>query len=191
VGHYSSLDDKELVAAALRDRNAFAQIVRRYEAPLARYVQRLLGGTGQSAEDVLQDVFLKVYVNLNDYDRTRAFGPWIYRIAHNEAMSFLRRRSGEAYVISGEEGMLLLDRALDGFSALDALDRSRIEAAIRKAIGGLDLRYRDALLLRFLEEKSYEEVADILEIPMGTVATLIDRGRKRLRQSLEKIGVKP
>jgi RNA polymerase sigma-70 factor (ECF subfamily) len=191
VGHYSSLDDQELVAAALRDRNAFAQIVRRYEAPLARYVQRLLGGTGQSAEDVLQDVFLKVYVNLNDYDRTRAFGPWIYRIAHNEAVSFLRRRSGEAYVISGEEGMLLLDRALDGFSALDALDRSRIEAAIRKAIGGLDLRYRDALLLRFLEEKSYEEVADILEIPMGTVATLIDRGRKRLRQSLEKIGVKP
>ena len=187
---YSSLDDRELIAAALRDRNAFALIVRRYEPPLSRYLRRLLGGS-QSIEDVLQEVFIKVYVNLNDYDRARPFSPWIYRIAHNEAVSFLRKRRAEPYVISGEEGMLLIERVMDGFKVQEELDRSRIGALIREAIRSLERRYRDAVVLRFLEEKSYEEISEILEIPMGTVATLINRGKKRLRRSLDQLGIKP
>ncbi len=179
------------MAAALRDRNGFTLIVRRYELPVSRYVRRLLGGSGQSAEDVLQDVFLKVYVNLNDYDQTRPFTPWIYRIAHNEAMSFLRKKRAERYVISGEEGMLILDRVSDGFNIQEEIDRLRLENCVRSAIGNLEPRYRDALVLRYLEDKSYEEISEILELPMGTVATLINRGRKRLRRNLEEIGVKP
>ncbi len=191
VDHHLSLDDPELVAAALRDWNGFALIVRRYELPVSRYIRRLLGGSGQSAEDVLQDVFLKVYVNLNDYDQTRPFTPWIYRIAHNEAISFLRKKRAERYVISGEEGMLILDRVSDGFNVQEAIDRLRLENCVRSAIGNLEPRYRDALVLRYLEDKSYEEISEILELPMGTVATLINRGRKRLRRNLEEIGVKP
>ena len=187
--HHTSLDDRELVAAALRDRNSFALIVRRYEPQLSRYLRRLLGWSSQSTEDVLQEVFVKVYLNLNDYDRARPFSPWIYRIAHNEAMSFLRKRRAEPYMISGEEGMLLLDRMLDGFDVQEAIDRSRLEEWVRTEIGKMDPKYRSALVLRYLEEKDYKEIAEILRVPMGTVATLINRGRKRMRRNLEKIVV--
>ena len=187
--HHTSLDDRELVAAALRDRNSFALIVRRYEPQLSRYLRRLLGWSSQATEDVLQDVFVKVYLNLNDYDRTRPFSPWIYRIAHNEAMSFLRKRRAEPYMISGEEGMLLLDRMLDSFDVQEAIDRSRLEEWVRTEIGKMDPRYRSALVLRYLEEKNYKEIAEILRVPIGTVATLINRGKKRLRRNLEKIVV--
>lgn len=191
MDHDPSLDDRALVSAALRDRNAFALIVRRFEPSLSRYVRRLLGRSGQSTEDVLQDVFIKAYVNLNDYDRTRPFSPWIYKIAHNEAMSFLRKRRAEPYAISGDEGMRMLQGVLDEFDAPAALDQSRMETWIRNAIGGLDPRYRAVLVLRYLEEKSYDEISEILEIPMGTVATLINRGKKRLKKNLEATGVAP
>ncbi|MCG8546657.1 MAG: sigma-70 family RNA polymerase sigma factor, partial [Alphaproteobacteria bacterium] len=191
VENHSSFDDRTLVSAALRDRNAFALIVRRFEPPLSRYVRRLLGRSGQSTEDVLQDVFIKAYVNLNDYDRSRPFSPWLYKIAYNEAMSFLRKRRAEPYAISGDEGMRMLQGVLDDADAPAALDQSRMETWIHDALGGLDRRYRDVLVLRFLEEKSYDEISEILEIPMGTVATLINRGKKRLKRNLEATGVVP
>lgn len=189
--HQSSLDDGALVAAALLDKQAFSMIVRRYEPPLSRYVRRLLGRSGQSVDDVLQDVFIKVYVNLNDYDRSRPFSPWIYRIARNEALSFLRKRRAEPYLLSGEEGMLMLERVLDEPTVLEVLDRSRIGTWIRKLIAGLDPSYRDVFVLRYLEEKSYEEISEILEIPMGTVATNINRGKRQLKRDLDAIGIKP
>lgn len=189
--NHSSFDDRTLVSAALRDRNAFALIVRRFEPPLSRYVRRLLGRSGQSTEDVLQDVFIKAYVNLNDYDRSRPFSPWLYKIAYNEAMSFLRKRRTEPYAISGDEGMRMLQEILEDADAPAAVDQSRMETWIHDALAGLDRRYRDVLVLRFLEEKSYDEISEILEIPMGTVATLINRGKKRLKRNLEATGVVP
>ena len=189
--NHSSFDDRTLVSAALRDRNAFALIVRRFEPPLSRYVRRLLGRSGQSTEDVLQDVFIKAYVNLNDYDRSRPFSPWLYKIAYNEAMSFLRKRRAEPYAISGDEGMRMLQEILEDADAPAALDQSRMKTWIHDALAGLDRRYRDVLVLRFLEEKSYDEISAILEIPMGTVATLINRGKKRLKRNLEATGVVP
>lgn len=182
-------DDGALVREALRDRDRFALIVRRYAPPLSRYLGRLLGASTQSTEDVLQDVFIKVYLNLNDYDQTRPFSPWIYRIAHNEAMSFLRRRRREPYTIAGDEGKLLLERVLDGFDVHDFIDQSRLDNAVRAALGDLDSKYRGALVLRFLEDKSYREISEILRLPMGSVATLINRGKKRLKRNLERAGI--
>jgi RNA polymerase sigma-70 factor, ECF subfamily len=177
-------DDRQLAEAALHDKQAYAALVRRYETVLGRYVKRLLGRHGQSAEDVLQDIFIKAYVNLNDYDRSRPFSPWIYRIAHNEAISFLRKRSAEPQVIAGEDALLILDRVADGEDPGAAWQRTRTDNDIRKALSALDQRYRDVLVLRYLEEKSYDEIADILEIPPGTVATLINRGLKKLKAPL-------
>ena len=102
--------DQDLVAAALRERNAYALIVRRWQPVLSRYLRRLLGQSAEAAEDVLQDVFIKVYVNLNDYDRARPFGPWIYRIARNEALSFLRKRKTEPPLVTGEDAQIIIER---------------------------------------------------------------------------------
>ena len=180
----SPSDDGLLVAAALRDRHAYAALVRRYESVLGRYVRRLLGRHGQSTEDVLQDIFIKAYVNLNDYDRSRPFAPWIYRIAHNEAVSFLRKQRAALQTINGEDALLILERVTGGDNPEDNLQNSRTQGDVRKALSQLDQRYRDVIVLRYLEEKSYDEIADILELPPGTVATFIHRGLKQLRTPL-------
>jgi RNA polymerase sigma-70 factor (ECF subfamily) len=186
----SSLADHELVAAALREKAAYAFIVRRFEAVLSRYVRRLLGRNESAAEDVLQEVFIKVYLNLNDYDQTRPFGPWIYRIARNEAFSFLRKRKAEPGFVTGEDALLIFERIGDGSDLQETRDAARIERQVRAAIESLDPRYREALVLRYLEEKGYDEISDILEVPPGTVATLIGRGTKRLRRALAALGTR-
>src|SRR5687768_10858229 len=171
-------EDQDLVRAALREPKAYALIVRRYEAPLKRYIGRLLGAGSPSIEDVLQEAFIKAYVNLNDYDQRRRFSPWLFRIAHNEAHSLLRKQRTGPRVISGEEGLLLLERLTEGNDARTDLDLARDEERVRAALTDLDRRYRDVMVLRFLEDKNYEDISDILELPMGTVATLISRGKQ-------------
>ena len=175
--------DATLVARALRDPRAYGAIVRRFEAVLRRYVKRLLGRHGQAADDVVQDVFVKAYVNLNGYDQSRALGPWLYRIAHNEAVSYLRKRGREPSVIDGEDGQLILAKLRDenAFGAAPLQD-----SGIHQALAGLAPRYRDVLLLRYVEDKSYDEISDILQMPPGTVATRIRRGLERLKSALAK-----
>ena len=180
-----SPSDSDLVVAALGDARSYGLLVRRWEPQLGRYVRRVLGRDGQAADDVLQEVFLKAYVNLNDFDRTRPFGPWIYRIARNEAISLLRKKKAEPPLVTGDDALLLLERMSDGITAQETLDQVRIEEQVRAAINNIEPRYREALLLRYLEEKGYEEISEILELPSGTVATLINRGTKMLRASLQ------
>lgn len=186
----TSCPDQDLVAAALRDRNAYAQIVGRWQPVLSRYLRRLLGQSVEATEDVLQEVFIKVYVNLNDYDPTRPFGPWIYRITRNEALSFLRKRKAEPPLVTGEDAQLIIERLSDGADVQETAERMRIEEKVRAAINQLELRYRDVLVLRFLEDKGYDEIAEIMQVPPGTIATLISRGTKQLRSALEAIGLK-
>jgi RNA polymerase sigma-70 factor (ECF subfamily) len=174
-------NEQELVAEALRDRNAYARIVAFYEEPLRRYVRRILGAEAQAAEDVLQEIFIKAYVNLNDYDARRSFTPWIYRIAHNEAVSHLRRKGARPQTVDGEDSELILARLADGIDLDKQLAAGATAQAMHAALGELAPRYRDVLVLRYLEEKSYDEISDILQLPPGTVATLINRGLKKLR----------
>ncbi|HET7716499.1 MAG TPA: sigma-70 family RNA polymerase sigma factor [Bauldia sp.] len=185
----SAPDDGELVDAALRDKGAYALIVRRWEAPLSGYVRRLIGRHEAAREDILQEVFLKAYLNLNDYDRSRPFGPWIYRIARNQAFDFLRKRKTEPIHVTGDDAALIFARLVGAGGPQELPERIRIEEEVRAAIASLDLRYRDALVLRYLEEKGYDEISDILRIPPGTAATLIRRGSEKLRGALTARGL--
>jgi RNA polymerase sigma-70 factor (ECF subfamily) len=187
-GPASSPGDGELVAAALRDKAAYALIVRRWEAALSRYVSRLAGRHGSATEDILQEVFLKAYLNLNDYDRSRPFGSWIYRIARNQAFDFLRKRKAEPTFVTGEDAALILERLIGDGASQETWDEIRTEEQVRAAIASLDHRYREVMVLRYLEEKGYDEISDILEIPPGTVATLIRRGSEKLRGALRVLG---
>lgn len=176
--------DQALVAAALRDRHAYARIVLRYEAPLGRYVRRLLGSSAQATEDVLQETFVKAYINLNDYDPARPFSAWLYRIAHNQAVDVLRRKGGQPQVITGEDGQTILEQLADMGDVNEGIDVSRQEAAMLHALTTLSAHYREVLILRFLEDKSYDDIAEILHLPMGTVATRIRRGLAQLKAAV-------
>ncbi len=186
VQDQASPSDNELVVAALANASAYAVLVRRWEPVLGRYVRRILGRNEQAADDVVQEVFLKAYINLRDFDGRRAFGPWIYRIARNEAINVLRKKKVEAPLVTGDDAILLLERMSDHITAQELYDRARMGEQIGAAIHSMDPRYREALMLRYLEDKGYDEIADILELPRGTVATLISRGTKQLRAALDK-----
>jgi RNA polymerase sigma-70 factor (ECF subfamily) len=177
--------DRQLVEAALRDRKAYAMIVVQYKHDLGRYVRRLLGRQVQATEDVLQEIFIKAYINLNDYDSSRPFSPWIYRIAHNEAINHLRKRNAEPPTVAGEDAQLILDRIAGTDDPAASWMQHRTAVEVQKALEGLAPRYRDVLVLRFLEDKTYDDIADILQLPPGTVATYINRGLKQLKAPLQ------
>ena len=177
-----------MIAASLRNRNAYAAVVKLYEVRLRRYIRRLLGNHAALVEDVLQETFIKAYINLKDYDLTRNFAPWIFRIAHNEAISILRKRKLDPATVDLESAALILDRMTDGrdgHSELLAKDQAK---QIQQAMSTLDQRYKDVLVLRYLEERSYDEISEILAIPPGTVATNINRGLKQLQKYLISSG---
>ena len=182
------LDDRELVEGALRDPQAYALLVDRYEAALRRYVRRLMGGNEAHVEDILQEVFIKAYVNLNDFDRSKAWAPWIYRIAHNEAFSFIRKQRAAPPLIDGDDGLLLMARIADGAGPHETWAERAQSKELHACLARLGPRYRDVLVLRYLEEKSYRDIGDILRLPPGTVATLIKRGLARLRSAMEQVG---
>lgn len=180
----SELEDAELVRLSLADPSFFTLIISRYKDKLLRYVRRLGAYNLEDAEDILQELFLKVYLNLNDFNQSLKFSSWIYRIAHNEAISHFRKRQArpEAHSIPLDTpGLQLLanDLALD--RSIDGMLR---DEAVSNALMKIDARHREIIILKFFEEKNYNEISDILKKPMGTVASLLNRAKKSLKEAM-------
>jgi RNA polymerase sigma-70 factor (ECF subfamily) len=180
------LSDQEAVAATLADRHAFSLLVERYQARLSRYVARLGGLDPDTVQDILQEAFIKAYVNLNDYDPALPFGSWLYRIAHNETMMHFRRQKSRPQVMKQESDLALFEQVPDGLNIAEEGDAKLRSERIEKTLHRLKPQYRDVIILRFFEGKSYDEISDILRIPPGTVATHIKRGKAALETLLRE-----
>jgi RNA polymerase sigma-70 factor (ECF subfamily) len=173
--------DEAVVIAALADKEQFGVLMDRYEAKLRRYIARLGVRNPDDQLDVLQDIFIKVYRNLNGFDQKLKFSSWIYRIAHNEAISAYRKKNvrPEGHLIADSEELLSFAAGnLD--SAELQFDHTVNAEVLRQALLKLDKKYEAVLILRFFEHKDYDEISDILQIPIGSVGTLIHRGKKQL-----------
>lgn len=180
-------EDAEIVRRALIDKEAFALLIERYEAKLSRYLTRLGVGLSEDREDILQNAFIKAYKNLNSFDPALAFSSWMYRIAHNETMSFFRSKHARPQVILSDESEALITELQDDTADSSLVAESRLSREeLTKALETLPQSYRDALTLRFFEDRSYSEMSDILQVPIGTVSTLIYRAKRALRESLPK-----
>jgi RNA polymerase sigma-70 factor (ECF subfamily) len=173
--------DSEVVRDTLVHKEAFAILMVRYEERLRRYVRRLGVRNEQDQDDLLQDIFIKAYKNLHGFDQSLSFSSWIYRIAHNEAVSSFRRKNvrpeGNA-VIDGDE--VVRDIADSDDVMRDIISRHD-GTLLTDALLRIDAKYRDIIVLRYFEGKEYEEIADILQMPVGSVATRIYRAKDRLR----------
>jgi len=182
--------DQELVAAVMKDKHAFSEIVHRYEAPIRRYVRRL-GCVESDLDDALQETFIKVFMNINDYDPGLKFSSWLYRIAHNETISLFRKKNVQPHVLnlSTEDTEEFFEQLADDTDFVKLAERQDDSRIMHDVLSGFDRKYREIFVLRFLEEKSYTEISDILKIPEGTVATLIGRGKKKLKIALENKGI--
>jgi len=169
-----NLSDEQLVEK-IRSENSelYAEIVRRYQQALYRYL-RYLTNQPAEAEDLVQDVFIKAYRNLFGFDTRRKFSSWVYRIAHNVGVNYLKKSARRKDV-----SLKYLDIATpapDDCSE-DQLTRQETKRKIQKSLKELKPKYRDPLVLYYFEDKSYQEISDILRVPMGTVGTLISRGK--------------
>lgn len=182
VNNISEMTDEQLVELVLKDENAYAILVERYEEKLARYVMRISGGSKEDVEDTLQDVFISAYKNLNDFDQDLKFSSWIYRIAHNKVISHFRKITARPKTVTYEGDNQLLNILASNDDLVRDLERKYTGEEVRAVLEKMDERYREVLVLKFLEEKDYKEISDILEKPMGTVATLISRAKKQFKE---------
>ncbi|MCA9375890.1 MAG: RNA polymerase sigma factor [Candidatus Doudnabacteria bacterium] len=189
----SHRSDEQVAKEALADRESFGVLMERYEARLLRYIRRL-GVAQDDADDVLQESFLRMYKGLASFDPTLPFSSWAYRITHNQAVSWMRKhKRPERQTVpldqENEDGLRLLDLLASDEDIAGDTERKEHAEAIRETIQQLPLKYREVLVLRHLEEYSYEEIGDILKKPKGTVATQIRRARQRLEKELRASGL--
>lgn len=182
----NKLTDEQL-AAKLQggDHEAFGLIIDRYESAIIRYAIRLVSDH-DIAEDIAQEAFIKAYRDIQSFDTKRKFSSWLYRIAHNEAIDYIRKN----------KRLVGLDEASEVASETDLhktaqrnLDRTDIQKRLEKVINTISFKYREPVILRFYEEKEYEEISEILRIPIGTVGTYISRAKKELRERLSDINI--
>ena len=182
--------DEELVALTLKDQNYYAYLVERYENKITHYIKRISGLNDEDAKDLLQDIFIKIYKNLNGFDSSLKFSSWLYRIAHNEIINNWRKIKTRPQFVSGDEIDGFLHNIASDLDILKDIENKNIDDDIKKVLNQIDVKYREALILKFLEEKSYEEISDILKKPTGTVATLIRRAKKQFKEEAEKMNIK-
>lgn len=185
LNNVAELSDEDLVKMTLENPDTYGFLIERYEEKLHRYILRISGGSKEDVEDTLQDVFISAYKNLNDFDQDLKFSSWIYRIAHNKVISHFRKITARPKTVTYEGDTQLLNILASSEDMAKELERKHTAEEVRVILGELDERYREVLVLKFLEEKDYKEISDILEKPMGTVATLINRAKKQFKEKLE------
>ena len=194
----SAATDAELVEAIRRgQQDAIRGLVERYSSRLFRYLTRFVG-EASLAEDILQDTWLRVVERLDRYDRTRPFEGWIFAVARHRAIDALRRRARMRKTLGqpaepfeteqGDHLDPLETVAAPDPSPLDVLTEAETEQRIAAAFARLPPHYREALTLRFHEEMHLDEIAQLLEVPLSTVKTRVQRGLLLLRQRAEHLG---
>jgi RNA polymerase sigma-70 factor (ECF subfamily) len=183
---HTELTDYQLVQQSLRDPESFRFLIERYQAKLLRYIQRISKIPFAEAEDILQESFLSAYIHLRDVDPNIPFSSWIYRIAHNHTISAYRkhhvRPEGNQYDVDDT----ILERIADDTDLLRDVDLSQLHDHLRRIISQLDVRYREVIELKYEHDKSYDEIADIIQKPPGTVATLLSRAKKQMKTLIQQ-----
>ena len=185
--------DGELVVRALAGREeGFEELVRRYQRPIVAYVYRMVGDY-DAALDLAQEVFIKVYNSLTRYRPEFKFSTWIYRIAHNAAIDHLRRAGAartEDLEVAGEGGRTF-EKPLASRAPTPEQETERGErrAEIEDAVCQLPPAYRELIVLRHSHDLSYDEIAEVTGLPLGTVKNRIFRAREAMRELLIARGI--
>jgi RNA polymerase sigma-70 factor, ECF subfamily len=193
--HLASLSDQAVVALAKEGREpAYRELLARYERPVFTLIYRMVRDR-ELAEDLSQETFVKVLNNIDRYSTDFKFSSWLFKIANNVTIDHLRKRHLETVSIEGspdastpdQEKATALAIVSPGESPLEELESKELGSAIEKAIGKLRPEYRSCILLRHVEAYSYEEISEIVGLPLGTVKTYIHRARQELREALEEV----
>lgn len=173
------LSDEEIVEKVRSiDQEFYAVIIERYQNKLLRYATNLIRDEDKAA-DVVQDSFIKAFINLKGFDIKKKFSSWIYRIVHNEAMNIIIKHQKE----------IRLPDDID-FKSEDDIEKDfeqkEIATKVEKCLEKMPLLYSEPITLYYIDERSYKEISDILRIPMGTVATRISQAKILMKKICQK-----
>lgn len=171
--------DEELALLSVENQNYFMCLMQRYESKLLKYIKRISGLKPEDCEDLLQDVFIKAFMNLRSFSPDLKFSSWIYRITHNHVISNYRKLKSRGVEVYESEDQPLWENMVSDFDVLKEADLSILKNNISKILDKVDVKYREVLVLRFWEDKDYQEISDILQKPMNTVGTLLNRAKKQ------------
>lgn len=177
------LTDGELLAKAIAGReDGFEELVRRYQRPITNYVYRMVGNY-DAALDVTQEVFIKVYNSMSRYSSEYKFSTWLYKIAHNAAIDYLRRNSNNQQSLETENSDGTYQLQFESKRPSPELERQRSEwrEEIAAVVKCLPTGYRELILLRHTNDLSYDEIAEITNLPLGTVKNRLFRAREMMR----------
>jgi RNA polymerase sigma-70 factor, ECF subfamily len=188
----TQVTDQELVLRAQAGSEAaYRELLGRYQRPVFSLIYRMVRDREQ-AEDLAQETFVKVFNNIGRYDPRYKFSSWIFKIASNQTIDFLRKKEPQTVSLDGSrhaetpeqvEATRITAESRDE-TPEEFLEAKELGAEIERAIGELRPDYRTAILLRHVDGRPYEEIAEIMEIPLGTVKTYIHRARSELRETL-------
>jgi RNA polymerase sigma-70 factor (ECF subfamily) len=179
MDEFTKLSDEEIVEKVRSENNdIYSIIIDRYQDKLLRYALNLVRDSDK-ASHIVQDSLVKAYINLNGFNTKKKFSSWIYRIVHNEAMNDIKKykkevKMPEDFDINSEQD---LEREFE---------EKELMVYIEKCLGAIPLMYTEPLSLYYLEDKSYQEISEILKIPIRTVATRISRAKKLMKHICQK-----
>lgn len=197
--NYRESTDKQLVSLSRRgDERAARELVERFQRPVFSIIYRMVRDR-EKAEDLTQETFVRTFNNLDRYDRSYKFSSWLFKIAYNLTVDHLRRKELKTISIHGAPDAVTSERQEATAVTLESEEEApdeRIESLelagqLEQAIGRLRDEYRTAILLRHVEGRAYEEIAEIMDIPLGTVKTYIFRARRQLREDLSDLEEAP
>lgn len=179
MNKYQKLSDEKVVEKVRSvDQELYALIIERYQEKLLRYANSLIRNEHQAA-DVVQESFIKAFVNLQGFDLKKKFSSWLYRIVHNEAMNIVKKYKKEMPLLEGVD-----------FRSRENIEkdfiRKELQEQVKKCLEQMPVTYSEPLVLYYIEEKPYKEISDILRIPMGTVAIRIKRAKILMKHLCQK-----
>jgi RNA polymerase sigma-70 factor (ECF subfamily) len=178
-----TLTDEELALRIQKgESEPLGVLMERYEPKLLRYGTKFLSGH-EDIVDLVQEVFVSVYQNIQSYDASRRFSPWIYRVAHNAFVGELRKRSRQPVRFFGFEFDTFVPHPVQEATQIPEQEAQEMKALVNEGLAKIPAAYSEILILRYLEELSYQEIADVLHIPLGTVSVRIARGKEALRKT--------
>ena len=172
------------------DQEAFGEIVEIYKNSIFQLCFRMLGNRHE-AEDIAQEAFIRAYVNINSFNQDLKFSTWLFRIATNLCIDRMRKKKPDHYLdaeVKGTEGLTMYSQIPSNTRLPEEeLESLELHETVQKEILKLPDKYRSAIVLKYMEELSLNEISEILDLPLGTVKTRIHRGREALRQQLRYV----
>jgi RNA polymerase sigma-70 factor, ECF subfamily len=179
MNNISDLPDEKVVEIVrTKNKEAYVEIIKRYQAKLMRYATFIINDSHMGA-DAVQESFIKAYVNLNSFNVKKKFSSWIYRIVHNETVNMINKHKKQ----------LPINETIDidsGINLEDEFIKNELTHHTHKCLNKMPVIYKEPLSLYYLEEKSYEEIGDILRIPIGTVGTRVNRAKGLMKKICQK-----